>query len=308
MELLGEGGDRSVGTPELLENATPRGIRECGERMVETGLLILNHMVQYKSPRASMQEEICVSLHPAGVQAFGSLGRLGTPPARGHLAGLRWQVWRRSHPRHSEPTGGQPEIFGWKVRQRGDGNLAFDDSGSVSGTWVKESDRTPDNAFRAGAHHQNWLLGAANTGVLIGSSLTMALAVWAAQTNRRKATAVLLLATLLLGGVFLGVKAYEYSVHIHEGLFPGHLFTYVDEADPALTKGVELFMLFYFGMTGLHALHMVIGAGLLIWMIWRAWRGDFGEEYYGPVEVMGLYWHFVDIVWIFLFPLLYLLH
>jgi cytochrome c oxidase subunit 3 len=163
-------------------------------------------------------------------------------------------------------------------------------------------------AFRDGAHHQNWRIGAANTAVLIGSSLTMALAVWAAQTSRRNLTVIMLILTLLLGGVFLGVKAYEYSQHIHEGLFPGTLFTYVDEENPGYTKGVELFMMFYFAMTGLHALHMVIGAGLLIWMIFRARRGDFGPEYYSPVEVMGLYWHFVDIVWIFLFPLLYLLH
>jgi cytochrome c oxidase subunit III len=164
------------------------------------------------------------------------------------------------------------------------------------------------DAFRAGAHHQNWQIGAANTIVLIGSSLTMALAVWAAQTSRRRATVIFLLLTLLLGSVFIGVKGYEYSQHIHEGLFPGKAFTYVDYEHPELTKGVELFMLFYFGMTGLHALHMIIGAGLLIWMIFRAQRGDFGPEYYSPVEVMGLYWHFVDIVWIFLFPLLYLLH
>jgi cytochrome c oxidase subunit 3 len=163
-------------------------------------------------------------------------------------------------------------------------------------------------AFRAGAHHQNWIVGTANTAVLIGSSLTMALAVWAAQMNRRKLTVLMLTLTLILGLTFIGVKAYEYSQHIHEGLFPGTLFTYVDEEHPELTKGVELFMTFYFGMTGLHALHMVIGAGLLIWMIFRARRGDFGPEYYSPVEIMGLYWHFVDIVWIFLFPLLYLLH
>lgn len=164
------------------------------------------------------------------------------------------------------------------------------------------------NAFRAGAHHQNWMIGTGNTAVLIASSLTMALAVWAAQTNRRKLTVLMLVLTLLLGGIFVGVKAYEYSQHIHDGLFPGQYFTYVDKEHPELTRGVELFMTFYFALTGLHALHMIIGAGLLIWMIFRARRGDFGEEYYSPVEVMGLYWHFVDIVWIFLFPLLYLFH
>jgi len=164
------------------------------------------------------------------------------------------------------------------------------------------------NAFRAGAHHQNWMIGTGNTAVLIASSLTMALAVWAAQTNRRKLTVLMLVLTLLLGGIFVGVKVYEYSQHIHEGLFPGQYFAYVDKEHPELTRGVELFMTFYFALTGLHALHMIIGAGLLIWMIFRARRGDFGEEYYSPVEVMGLYWHFVDIVWIFLFPLLYLFH
>ena len=162
-------------------------------------------------------------------------------------------------------------------------------------------------AWKAGSHHQNWQIGAFNTVVLIGSSLTMALAVWAAQTNRRKLTIWMLVATLLLGLTFLGVKTVEYSEHIHEGLLPGKYFTYVDP-NPALTPGVQMFMVFYFAMTGMHALHMVIGAGLLIWFIKRAWRGDFGEEYYSPVEIMGLYWHFVDIVWIFLFPLLYLIH
>ena len=163
-------------------------------------------------------------------------------------------------------------------------------------------------AWSVGAHHQNWFIGAMNTAVLIASSLTMALAVWAAQTGKRKLTVAMLIATLILGSVFVGVKGYEYAVHVHEGLFPGSHFTYVHHENPALTPQVQLYMVFYFGMTGLHALHMVVGAGLLLWFIWRAWRGHFGPEYYGPVEVMGLYWHFVDIVWIFLFPLLYLAH
>jgi cytochrome c oxidase subunit 3 len=163
-------------------------------------------------------------------------------------------------------------------------------------------------AWSAGAHHQNWRIGLFNTIVLIGSSLTMALAVWGAQGARRKLTTLMLVLTLFLGMTFVGVKAFEYREHIHEGLFPGSAFTYVDHEHPELTRGVELFMVFYFTMTGLHALHMIIGAGLLIWFIKRSWRGDFGEEYYSPIEIMGLYWHFVDIVWIFLFPLLYLIH
>ena len=160
-------------------------------------------------------------------------------------------------------------------------------------------------AWKAGSHHQNWMVGAANTVVLIGSSLTMALAVWGAQAAKRKFTTLMLVLTLLLGGIFVGVKGWEYADHIHHGLFPGTNFTYVDP-NPALTAGTQLFMVFYFSMTGLHALHMIIGAGLLLYFIRRTWRGDFGPEYYSPIEIMGLYWHFVDIVWIFLFPLLYL--
>jgi cytochrome c oxidase subunit 3 len=158
-------------------------------------------------------------------------------------------------------------------------------------------------AWIEGAHHQNLMMGTINTAVLIGSSLTMALAVWAAQTGRRMATFYLLLATLILGSVFLGIKGYEYHAHWEEGLFPGDHFTYKSPNAPK----VQLFMVFYFGMTGLHALHMVIGAGLLLWFMWRALKGEFGPEYYAPVEIMGLYWHFVDIIWIFLFPLLYLI-
>ena len=161
-------------------------------------------------------------------------------------------------------------------------------------------------AWAAGSKLQHWEIGAANTVVLIGSSLTMALAVWGAQGARRRFTALMLVLTLVLGGIFVGVKAYEYAEHIHHGQFPGAAFTYVHAPAPELTRGIELFMTFYFTMTGLHALHMVIGAGLLLYFIRRAWRGDFGPEYYSPVEIMGLYWHFVDIVWIFLFPLLYL--
>jgi cytochrome c oxidase subunit III len=160
-------------------------------------------------------------------------------------------------------------------------------------------------AWAVGAHQQLMYLGMANTIVLIMSSLTMALAVWFASLGRRTATVVALVLTLILGTVFLGVKAYEYHAHWSEGLFPGSHFTWHE--DPALAPKVQLFMVFYFSMTGMHALHMVIGAGLLLWMIWRAWKDEFGPEYYGPVEIMGLYWHFVDIVWIFLFPLLYLI-
>ena len=160
--------------------------------------------------------------------------------------------------------------------------------------------------FQEASHHLNIYWGAANTAILIISSLTMALAVRNAQLGKRKATVGMLFATLIFGGGFLTIKSIEYWQHFHEGLFPGTHFTWNEV--PALAPKVQLFMTFYWSMTGLHALHMVIGAGLLIWMMMRAWRGDFGPEYYGPVEIMGLYWHFVDIVWIFLFPFLYLIH
>ena|SRR5205809_6062481 len=160
-------------------------------------------------------------------------------------------------------------------------------------------------AWAVGGEQQNTLLGGINTIVLIVSSLTMALAVRAAQLGSRRGTVAFLVATLFFGSIFLGIKSYEYHAHWHEGLFPGLNWHWNEE--PALAPKVQLFMLFYWGLTGMHALHMVIGAGLLLWMISRAWRGHFGPEYYGPVEVMGLYWHFVDIVWIFLFPFLYLI-
>ena len=162
-------------------------------------------------------------------------------------------------------------------------------------------------AWSAGAHHQNWIIGTANTAVLIGSSLTMALAVWAAQTGRRMLTVWMLIATLFLGTVFIGVKGYEYYDHIHHGLLPGSNFTYVHQENPALTPGIQLFMVFYFTMTGLHALHMIVGLGVMAVITYFAWRGSFTAEYNNPVDMAGLYWHFVDLVWVFLFPTLYLL-
>ncbi|HEX3067861.1 MAG TPA: cytochrome c oxidase subunit 3 family protein [Thermoanaerobaculia bacterium] len=175
--------------------------------------------------------------------------------------------------------------------------------GVLAAYWIYRV--TYPEAWSVAAEQQNKLYGGINTLVLIVSSLTMALAVRNAQLGRRKATVGMLFATLIFGGTFLSIKMVEYWQHFHEGLFPGANFTWNEV--PALAPKVQLFMTFYWSMTGLHALHMVIGAGLLIWMMMRARRGDFGPEYYGPVEIMGLYWHFVDIVWIFLFPFLYLI-
>jgi len=156
-------------------------------------------------------------------------------------------------------------------------------------------------AFVAGSHELDITLGAINTGILIGSSLTMAMAVHSAQLGKFKAIATWMGATILLGGAFLGVKVVEYSHKIHEGHFPGANFHW---AGPE--ENVEMFFNVYFLMTGMHALHMIIGIGIMLVLIPLAWKGRFTPESHNYVEGFGLYWHFVDIVWIFLFPLLYL--
>ena len=172
--------------------------------------------------------------------------------------------------------------------------------------------------------------GLFNTAVLIGSSLTMALAVRSAQTSQRKATVNWLLATIVLGTVFLGVKVIEYADKFEHHHVPGPNFVWAaaHEAAPgaaherrrppaegghALTMGpdelqrtTQIFFSLYFTMTGLHALHMIVGIVILFIIAWMAHQGRFDSEWHAPVEMTGLYWHFVDIVWIFLFPLLYL--
>ncbi len=156
-------------------------------------------------------------------------------------------------------------------------------------------------AWREASLQLDMIVGAANTAVLIGSSLTMALAVHAAQTRRRRALLGYLVATMVLGSAFLGVKVIEYAGKVNAGLVPGSLFTYDGAAQ------VQLFFVFYFSMTGLHALHMVVGIAIMAIMAAMAFRGQLLGDHHKPVEVLGLYWHFVDIVWIFLFPLLYLI-
>jgi len=160
----------------------------------------------------------------------------------------------------------------------------------------------PD-AWAAASHHLDVPLGAFNTAVLIGSSLTMAMAVRAAQLGNRNAQLVFLLLTMLLGTVFLGIKAIEYSDKFEHHLVPGPNFLF---EDIRYARRAQIFFSLYFAMTGMHALHMVIGLGLLTWLVVGALRRRFTREWNTPVELVGLYWHFVDIVWIFLFPLLYL--
>jgi len=157
-------------------------------------------------------------------------------------------------------------------------------------------------AFAEASHHLNVVLGGVNTAVLIGSSLTMAMAVWAAQLGKREAQMAFLAFTMVLGLAFLGIKAVEYSHKFHEGLVPGPNFRFDGDAQHA-----QLFFSLYFVMTGLHAFHMVVGLVIMAVLFVMAWKGRFTKQYHTPVEVSGLYWHFVDIVWIFLFPLLYLI-
>lgn len=158
------------------------------------------------------------------------------------------------------------------------------------------------DSFVEAHHHLDWKMGGLNTVVLIFSSLTMALAVRSAQVNDKAKTVQLLAVTLICAGIFLVVKYFEYSHKIHDGLLPGGLFT----AKGFTTAHPHIFFSIYFMMTGIHGVHVIIGMGLILWILIRASKGEFSQRYYAPVEGVGLYWHLVDLVWIFLFPLLYL--
>ena len=195
-------------------------------------------------------------------------------------------------------------------------------------------------AFVAGSTSISVSWGFTNTLVLIASSLTMAMAVWAAQQGKRNAQLTFLIGTMILGAVFLGIKGKEYYDKWDECHIPGHIIgkgfnawggcsadnpklgniadeiqEHAKEAGATVPEAsalqtamqTQIFFSFYFLMTGLHAFHMLIGMGLMTWLLLRARNGEFGPAYYTPVELGGLYWHFVDIVWIFLFPLLYLI-
>ena len=166
--------------------------------------------------------------------------------------------------------------------------------------------------FGAASASINATLGAANTAVLICSSLTVVLAIWAAQTSRRFLLIAMLVLTMLFGVTFLGIKGLEYKDKFEEHHVPGASFNFHEKIPGhpdqyANPRHAQIFFSLYFIMTGLHALHMIIGLGLFTWLLVMAWRGRFTPEYYTPLEMGGLYWHFVDIVWIYLFPLLYLI-
>jgi cytochrome c oxidase subunit 3 len=178
--------------------------------------------------------------------------------------------------------------------------------------------------FAYGSRELSAPLGGINTAILLTSSLTMALAVWAGHTAQRRYLQLFLAGTLLFGTVFLVIKGYEWYQEYDHHLVPGSGFAFHPKeheasvavtvpyrqmrgADDDVSKQVQMFFVFYFIITGLHALHMIVGLVVLGTQLVLAVRTDFGIADYGPIEVAGLYWHFVDVVWIFVFPLLYLL-
>jgi cytochrome c oxidase subunit 3 len=151
--------------------------------------------------------------------------------------------------------------------------------------------------------HLNVTLGTINTIVLISSSVTVALAIRSMRLNRKKQTIVLLWSTLLLAAVFLVIKYFEYSHKIHLGQLPGKFYTFtgIEGTNP------HIFFSVYFAMTGLHGVHVLAGMIVIGWMIYRTTQNHFSGEYYTPLELTGLYWHLVDLIWIYIFPLLYLI-
>lgn len=146
-------------------------------------------------------------------------------------------------------------------------------------------------------------LGTINTVVLITSSLTMALSIHAMQLNRRSQTVMFLFLTLIFAGVFLVIKYFEYSHKIELGQLPGKFYTFTGIAG----SNPHIFFSVYFSMTGLHGVHVIFGMFAITWVLIKTLKNRFSAEYYTPIEMVGLYWHLVDMIWIFLFPLLYLI-
>jgi cytochrome c oxidase subunit 3 len=158
-------------------------------------------------------------------------------------------------------------------------------------------------AFAVASQALDIKLGTVNTAVLLVSSFTMVVAVFGSQTGRRRPLVGGLALTITLGLVFLAIKFYEYYQKYVEHHIPGPSFTFPEP----YTQPAKMYFTLYFAMTGLHAAHMIVGCGLLTVLIVMARRGRFTPDYHSPVEISGLYWHFVDIIWIFLYPLLYLI-
>jgi cytochrome c oxidase subunit 3 len=165
--------------------------------------------------------------------------------------------------------------------------------------------RYPREFVEAHEHLKRWQ-GALNTVVLLVSSFTMVLAVQSAKTNKKGKTVGFLALTIMCACIFLVVKYFEYAHKFEEGWLPGKFYHAVGDSIPG-SHGYATFFSFYFMMTGLHGIHIVVGIGVLTWILMRAKRGEFSNTYYTPVELVGLYWHVVDMIWIYLFPLYYLI-
>jgi cytochrome c oxidase subunit 3 len=179
-------------------------------------------------------------------------------------------------------------------------------------------------AFAAASNQLSVPLGAFNTVMLIASGFCMALGVWAAEVRKKGFLVLMLVLTTVFGLVFLGVKGIEYHEKFEKHHVPGASFSISEFVNPPIdaktgkpteeplspdmAQHTQLFFFLYFAMTGMHAFHMILGIGILVWLIVRAQKGEFSEGYVAPIENFGLYWHFVDIVWLFLFPLLYLIN
>ena len=157
--------------------------------------------------------------------------------------------------------------------------------------------------FHQGSQFLDWELGFVNTVVLLISSLTMALSIYFVQKGNHLKSKTCLWLTLLCGFIFMGVKYVEYSHKLHLGLAPGHFFSYTESET---LSGLPLYFSLYYCMTGLHGSHVLVGLGLIFWMIILSNKNRFSPSYYTPLECVGLFWHLVDLIWIYLFPLLYL--
>jgi len=154
------------------------------------------------------------------------------------------------------------------------------------------------------AHEElNVVLGTINTVVLITSSLTMALAIRSLQIDKPNPAILYMIATVMLAGTFMVIKYFEYTHKFHEGQLPGRYYTF----EGVNANNPHVFFSIYFAMTGLHGLHVLIGMCIITWLAIKTKKGRFSSEYYTPVEVTGLFWHLVDLIWIFLFPLFYLI-
>jgi len=165
--------------------------------------------------------------------------------------------------------------------------------------------------FKAASHQLDKIMGGTNTIVLLFSSFTAAMAVRSSQLGKQKETGRFILVTIACAFGFLVIKFFEYKHKFEAGLLPGRFFhphvEHLAAGSPPLPQNTGSFFSIYFMMTGVHGIHVIIGIGVLIWIFLRNQRGDFSKEFFTPVDIVALYWHLVDLVWIYLFPLLYLI-